>query len=143
MIDKMAKDFEDLAELQAYCNAQYHTIITLNKKINELDEENKELRKLIENNKILIGSEKQIKDLFANVEDPEAIALMQLKLLRNLSIERDLSLEEAKKWEIYCKVLFQVNEKKGKQKQEQSQQLSTEDLLKAMQGLDSSDSKVS
>lgn len=136
IVDKMAEELKTFAELQVYSNSLFQTVTNLNKKINELEEKNKELQKILESNLILIGTDKDIKDLFLNIEDPEAIALMQLKLLRNMSIERELTLEETRRFEIYCKILDNIEIKRKEKVAQVQQSLSNDDLLSAISSLE-------
>lgn len=115
-IDKMIDNFKDFAELKAYAEAQYRLTVELSKKINALEEERNDLKKVIENShKGLILDPAKAQELFVGVKDEEAICLMQLKLLRNISIERELTLEEAKRVEIYNKILNGGNTKKAEE----------------------------
>ena len=110
-IDKMAQGFKDEASLKAYSEAQYKTIVTLSKQIHQLEEENIHLRKLLEDSTPLIKPEGSLIETFQDVTDQEAICRMELKKLKNLAIERDLNLEEAKRTEIYTKLLVQLQQK--------------------------------
>ena len=110
-IDKMAQGFKDEASLKAYSEAQYKTIVTLSKQNHQLEEENIHLRKLLEDSTPLIKPEGSLIETFQDVTDQEAICRMELKKLKNLAIERDLNLEEAKRTEIYTKLLVQLQQK--------------------------------
>jgi hypothetical protein len=111
-IDEMAAKFKDFADLKAYSGAQYRTIVEQSKKIHALEEEIIHLRKLLEN-----GGSTLIKDpankieIYADVTDQEAICRIELKKLKDISIERELTLEEAKRTEIYTKLLLSLTEK--------------------------------
>ncbi len=113
-IDNMATQFKELADLQAYSHAQYQTIISLSKKLHTLEEENVHLKKLLDNSTQLTKDPASQIEIYLNFSDEEAICRMELKKLKTLAIERDLSLEEAKRTEIYTKLLLNMDERKTK-----------------------------
>lgn len=105
-IDKMAAQFNSIEEMQAYADAQYKTIQTLNGKINDLskqlDVSNGEVARLkVESAQ---GSVKADLGKFA-VSDEEAICVMQLALLKRHSDERELITDEVKRVEVLVKAL--------------------------------------
>lgn len=108
---QMAKSFKDMTELQAYCDSQYKTIIELSKKINKLEQQNKDLEKLVES-KGLISEVSST--LSVDASDEEVICTAQLKLLRDISNKGAFTLEESRKFEIFTKILqtIQANKKK-------------------------------
>lgn len=126
-IDSLTKQFKDFAELKAYSDSQYKLIIDLSKKISDLEAEKAHLKKLLESNSgnLILPDKKELE----NIPDEESIARMQLALLRNEAINRELTLEETKKFEIYTKILLSI---KGKPTKDDGPKkpLSTEDLLK-------------
>lgn len=130
-IDKMLEQFKSVEELQAYCNSQFKTIVELSRKLNDLHDENVHLKKLMDDAMPMVGDAAARKDLYLDVTDGEAICRMQLKLLRDVSLERELTLEEAKKTEIYSKVLD--GPKKPSKNEAPPSRISDEDLLKALE----------
>ena len=122
--------FNTYAELAVYSAAQHETISKLNAKINLLEEKEKHLQKLLSDNSIIVGDVKDIKDLFLRCEDPEAICRTQLKILRDRSLQGELSIEEAKRTEIYTKILDTVELKRKDQMKSITSITSTEELLK-------------
>ena len=70
-----------------------------------------------------------------DTEDAETIAVVQLALLRNYAMQRELTLEECKKSEIYVKILKELRSTQPKEKQESIDNLSNEELLAAMKAL--------
>ena len=104
-IDEMSKEFQALSEKQAYIEAQHTTITSLNKKINQYQEEIAHLKVLLESAVPLLP------DLSGDVlgsSDEEAICRSQINKLHNASAQRELTLEECRKLEIYSKVLNAV-----------------------------------
>jgi hypothetical protein len=129
--DSMVKQFKDFGELKEYSNAQFNTIIELNKQINKLKEENEHLQRLLET-----GVAKQSAgDLSPFVLSPEEeICLTQLRILNDISKRSSLTLEECRKVEIYSKVLNSLRnapkEIKGEHKS-----VDTKELLKLAESI--------
>lgn len=106
-IDKMLEQFKDVASLQKYAEAQYKTILSLSKKVKVLEEQNVELKDLLEKSTPLVEEEKKNFTVY-NVEassDEEMIAKVQLARIKEISMDRELTLEEAKRVEIFTKIL--------------------------------------
>ena len=103
-LDNMFAQFKDMAELQAYAQALNETIINLAKKIDTLEAENKKLKASsslqIVPQSVAIQESKQF-----DIDDEEAICRMQLRRLREISMDREMTLEESKRVEIYTKLL--------------------------------------
>lgn len=124
----MSDDLQNVAEMQAFLSAQQKTIIELNKKVNSLEQENIKLKKTIASTD-LEAKKNDDKQFKANVSDEQAICEMQLSILRDRSIEGELTLEESKKVELFAKLLLQLRnpEKKDEVK---VKGMNSEDLLK-------------
>lgn len=106
-IDKMLDQFKDMASIQKYADAQYKTILSLSKRIKVLEQENIELKDLLEKSTPLLNEEKKNFSAF-QVEassDEEMIAKVQLARMKEISMDRELTLEEAKRVEIFTKIL--------------------------------------
>lgn len=97
-------------ELQAYANAQYKLVIELSKKIQTLEEEKKHLEGLMKEQSFMVNIN-EINQL-QGTPNEEAICMQQLSLLKQTSLDRELTMEEAKKVEIYTKILIQLNNRK-------------------------------
>lgn len=102
MSDKMINTFKTFDDLSAFARAQQKTLIELTKKNKSYEEEIKHLKKLLEGAVPVISDRPQV-DFSAN--DEEAIAREQLFRLKQLSNEKELTLEEAKRVEIFSKIL--------------------------------------
>jgi hypothetical protein len=97
----------EVEDLKAFAEAQQKTIVHLTKKIKTLEDENSHLKKLVEQTVPVIkkeGQPEQKGDKFLT-SDQEAICRVQLNKLRDISFERELTLEEAKRVEIFSKIL--------------------------------------
>lgn len=133
-MNQMLAQFKDLSELQAFANAQQRTIIELTKKLKKAEDETKHLKSLLEKSVPLIESDEskklQKKGFLTN--DEESICRQQLFLLNQMSAERELTLEESKRVEIFSKILRALEEK-PKTVVVESRTLSTEELLASVQ----------
>ena len=125
--EKMLDQFREISELQAFARAQQKTIMDLTKKNKNLDEEVKHLKKLLEQTVPVIKPTEEKIDFGSN--DEEAIAREQLFLLKKISNERELTLEETKRVEIFSKILNSLKEKQPKVLEIKAKQLSDAELL--------------
>jgi hypothetical protein len=129
--DKLAESFDSVQELKNYSQAQYQTILDLSKKLKRSEAELEILREKLEvlsaqmTNQEVLQKEEGIFD----ITDEETVCLTQLALLRNLALTRELTTEEAKKFEIFHKVINTIRNRKPSNKSSLSD-LSTEDLVK-------------
>jgi len=137
-IDRMAAQFTSPEELQAYCDAQYKTIVSLNKKLTENERELEKLRDEVESlktqNNTLTAQvsyiEKQDGNNQFQVSDEESICLIQLAMIRNNAMSRELNNEETKRLETFAKILHMIRNKEVKKEEDKLDKLSSEDLLK-------------
>lgn len=120
--DKMAAQFKDFAELQAFAEAQFKTIVAQNKQITELKAQ------------VQSPAAQIIQFPSMGLSPEEEICIEQLHILRASSKNRELTLEEAKKTEIYTKMLLQIRGN-SKDVDTKFKNLSAEDLLKLTQDI--------
>lgn len=138
-LEKMLDDVKDLAELKAFSDAQQKTIIKLSKKNKELEEEVSHLKKLLESQTPIISDVPALP--FAEkflTTDQESICRTQLSKLREISFERELTLEETKRVEIYSKIL-NVLENSPKTIKVETKSIPSQDLLSLVQSEEASD----
>jgi hypothetical protein len=128
--DKIVGQIKDMAELQAYADAQYKTIVDLNKKINELKDKNQSLEQVVSALPAKAPNVVEFPSLHISAE--EEICLKQLELLRQSSNLGSLTLEEARKVEIYSKILLQIRSNM-KDVDGKFKKMSTDELLKLTQ----------
>ena len=123
--DKMTKELKTLAQYKQFAEAQHSTILDLSKKIQELEKKIKELPSSGESITKIIHTD-------LNISSEELICLTQLSLLKESSEGRELTLEEAKKVDIYSKILNQI---KGNKKEPKDifNNLKDEELLKLVE----------
>lgn len=130
-VDKMAANFNSIEELRSYSQAQYQTIVDLSKKLKRSEAELDILREKLE----VLSAQKnntealEKKDGVFDVTDEEAVCLTQLALLRNLALSRELTTEEAKKFEIFHKVINTIRNRKPP-KENNLAELTTDELVK-------------
>jgi len=132
-LDKMLEQFKDMASLQKYAEAQYKTILSLSKRVKVLEEENVELKDLLEKSTPLLNEEKKNFTVY-NVEassDEEMIAKVQLARMKEISMDRELTLEEAKRVEIFTKILSTKGNNSSNTVN--IQKLNNDDLLKLLE----------
>lgn len=130
-IDQLAENFKTLKELRQYCSSQYRVIISLNKKIVELTEENKHLKDMLAKSTPILDTSGGSLEVYKDITDELAVCIMQIKLLKDKSISGELTFEEAKKLDIYTKLLIQL--KTGEKVEENvTKTLTDEELLKLL-----------
>lgn len=105
-IDELAVQFTNMKDLREYCNSQYSVIVELNRKINKLEEENKNLMALVEKATPYLVEQEGKLEVYKNLSDEMAICLMQIKILKDKSVSSELSFEDTKKLEIFTKTLI-------------------------------------
>lgn len=119
---------QSLEELQNFCESQQKVIIQLNKKIQKLESERNNLQEMV--NKAPINLFGDNASSSANdMATEEAICVMQIKRLEEISLGRELTLEETRKLEAFSKILatFRSGNKNAEAK---TKNVSTEELLK-------------
>jgi len=131
-IDELTKNFKTHEELKIFCESQFKQILTLSRRIKDLEEKNAELsKKAKENNSLKVVENKELATTGTSLlikNDAKTIAEIQLKVLKEMSFERELTLEEAKKVEIFNKIA-NVVEDKPKTIKADAKTLNTNDLL--------------
>lgn len=135
--NKILSNFDSVEDLKEYASSQYKTIITQSKKITELEKklEATESKLLEAEKKSAISSALTIEQ--TECSDTEAVCVIQIAILKGLAMNRELTLEEVKKLEIFAKTLQLI---KGKpvpeeKKKETPSKISTAELLKLVDGL--------
>lgn len=106
----MISEYKDYTQLRVFAESQFRTIVELSKKIQELEEKNAELERLLEQTNPLEISA-NVSSLNLNVSDEEFICRTQLRMLKELSARSELTKEEAQKVEIYSGILQSLNKK--------------------------------
>jgi hypothetical protein len=131
-ITLFTKNFKDIQEWKIFCTAQYKQIITLTQEISDLKDKNKNLEKIVSSTVPLLQDSSQKTSTIqsvAGMSDEEAIAVMEISKLREISLERPLDMAETKQYEIYTKTLQSLKNKKS-QGLAETEKLSNEEILK-------------
>lgn len=121
-IDKISKQYNSFDELKRYAEAQEKTLVDLSRVITSLEQENTSLKTVLKELDIKTDKPNFI------VSDEEVICRTQLSLLKQMALERQLTLEESRKVDIYSKILLALNEKPKTIKVE-TKNLKDEELL--------------
>ena len=127
--EDVTKEFSDYIEMKAFAETQYSTIIELNKKINVLTREKEKLEEVVRQNN-LPGTDINLYSDLTMGSDEETIAKIQLSKLKELSMTKELTLEEAKRVEIFSKILIACKSGKGNKDFNDIKEVDTKDLLK-------------
>lgn len=122
---KMLESFKSDNEKFQFIRAQQLTILDLTKKNKQLSEENQHLLGLVESAVPIIKSES---DLTVG-DDDEEIAKMELKKLKERSFSKELTLEEAKRTEIFSKILLSKERPVDNPKEREVRSIDVTDLL--------------
>ena len=106
-LNSMFEETKELSDLRAFSEAQQRTIIQLTKKIKQLEEEKDHLKGILETTAPVLPSPQTnsvVTEKFLT-SDQETICRTQLVKLREIALEREMTLEETKKVEIFSKIL--------------------------------------
>lgn len=130
-IDKMAEQFTSVEELQAYCDSQYKTILSLNSKINAQESE---ISKLKEQNvslqrDIAVASAGPKPEEKFTTSDEETTCVIQIAMIKSLAMQRELILDEVKRFEILCKTLLAIRGREIKPSKDNTKDMSDKELL--------------
>lgn len=115
--DEMSSKFKDFIELKQFSEAQHNTIVSLSKKINNLEKENEHLKTLLESSTQLTTQDKSPMIVDLGISNEEVIAATELRKIKESCVNQqsELTLEQAKKVELYTKILSNLkNKNKGK-----------------------------
>ena len=140
-IDKMAENFKSMVELKAYSQAQYSTIVKLNAKIKDLNEEITSLKNILSKSTPLLESDS--KGLLVNpfdMSNEEMICLVQLNRLKEISDDRLFTKEEAQQLDIFTKSLNLIRNSPKTIRVESSKDLTEGELLALIEKSDESSS---
>lgn len=142
LVDHMTEIYSDTdADLVALSKAQSKTIVSQSKEITQLKKMKEQLEeevKKLSTEVITLKATGASGGLqLYNTSSSETICVVQLAMLEQLSMNRELTLEESKKVELFSKVLRDERAKIAKKEEDTPALLSNEDLLKAMASMGS------
>jgi hypothetical protein len=130
--NRILNNFNNVDDLKEYASSQYKTIITQSKKITELERKVESLEsKLQESEKKVAVNSALSLDQPEGSSDVETTCMIQIAMLKGLAMNRELTLEETKKLEIFAKTILAVRGKQASEekKKESAPKLTTEQLL--------------
>lgn len=133
-ISKTILQYKDLQTLQEFAQAQNTTILQLSKKIQKYEDQIKHLEQLLKTSVPIIKTSPEGVDKFAE-DDSEYICQIEIAKLKQFTLERELTIEENRKFDTYFKILTMINSK-NKNQEKEAQKLPTEDLLKLVESKD-------
>lgn len=140
-IDKMAEGFKTLTEIKAYSAAQYNTIVKLNAKIKDLNDEITSLKNILSKSTPLLESDAQ--GLIINpfeMSNEEMICLVQLNRLKVISDDRLFTKEESQQLDIFTKSLNLIRNSPKTIRVESSKDLTENELIALIEKSDDSSS---
>lgn len=118
-----------LEEKDAFIEAQHNTINQLTEQIAALEEKNRQLESMMVKTIPVIGE----KPKFAHEgTEEEYIAREQLRMFAQIAAEREFTMEEARKVDIYAKLLLALKQQDKKAKNP-AESLSSAQLLKLVE----------
>lgn len=138
-INQLTQNFKNFDELKIFCEGQFKQILALSKKNRELEEKVNELNKKLKDQtkQELIQAANNSQNLltpdFKVLDDAKTISQVQLKTLKELAFERELTLEEAKRVEIFNRILNEEKKEDKKSLKADAKVLKEEDLLKLIE----------
>jgi len=101
-VTALAGKFKNRAELQKYCEMLFQSFKSAVQKLQAAEEENKHLKELLSKSVAVI----QPTAVKLNIPDEQAIAEMQLQRLKLIAMERELTLDETKRFDLLTKNLY-------------------------------------
>lgn len=122
-IDGLKNDF---LEMKEYSDSQFKVIVDLQKKNHALQEEIKSLKLLLEGN---LPSLEIKSDISLGLSNEQLICETQIFFLKQQAINRELTSEEARKFQIFVDTLEKIKKNPG-HKDSGLEKLSEDDLLK-------------
>lgn len=137
-IDKTILQYKELNQLQEFCQAQQTTLLNLSKKIQKYEDQVKHLEELLKTTVPIINSNPKGVNNFTN-DDSEYICTVEIAKLKQITQERELTLEENRKFDTYYKILNNIKSKPNKEKE--VTESPTQDLLKLVESQDADDRK--
>jgi len=117
-ISKTIQQYKTLEELQQFAESQNAVILQLSNKLKKLEEEKASNGTIIKNQDIIEIS----------TTDSEYICQVEIAKLKKMTSDRELTLEESRRFDTYYKILNNINSKE-KPNEKDVKELPTENLL--------------
>lgn len=135
----LTPEVKDVMHAKMHIQAQHNTIVQLSKEIQKLKEKNRQLELLISQQTPVVGNTDTPEyKMNLDMDDEETICRLQLKKLRDKAMISELTLEEAKRVEIYTKIIMS-KENQPKKLVVESKSITPEQLMAAYEAMEKSD----
>lgn len=134
-IDSLINQFKTEDEMRAFIGSQFKQILQLNKQIKELESQVTELKEKNKTSSLQLVKENiplTTIDFSVSNNDAKTISQVQLARLKEVSLERELTLEEAKKVSIYNEII-KIREDANKTIKANAKVLNENDLIKLVE----------
>lgn len=138
-IEQLTEQFKSFDELKIFTESQFKQILALSKKNRELEDKLAEVNKKVktQEKQELIQASNNSQNLlspdFKVLDDAKTIAQVQLKMLKESSFDRELTLEEAKRVEIFNRILNEEKRDDKKTLKADAKVLKEDELLKLIE----------
>jgi predicted RNase H-like nuclease (RuvC/YqgF family) len=130
-INKLVEQYTTIEEMKIFVAAQYKQVQNLAKENKELKEK---LAKVEKASKEIVKSNASLPALNLGIQDDaKTIAQIQLNLLKEMSFERELTTDEAKRVELFNRILVEEADKKKTIKQADVEIIPASELLKLVE----------
>ena len=138
----IVSEYKDYQELKTFAASQYKVITDLSKKIQKIEEEKKHLEDLLaQTNPLNLTSPLEFHNKQPPAEinvnfsapDAEIISRTQLRMLRDTAMTTELTLEEAKKVELYNSILLALSKSVNDNNEIKIEKIDAKELLKALE----------
>lgn len=139
-IDLLVEQYKSFDELKIYVASQYKQILQLTKKNKDLEEKNQGLTKQLrtqdkqELTLPKVGGVLQVNPHVKVLDDAKTIAQIQLRMLKEKSFDQELTLEEAKRVDIFNRILNEEQKEDKDTLKADAKVLKEADLLKLVDG---------
>lgn len=132
-VPKSIQQYKDFKSLQEFACAQNTTILQLSKKVQTLESKLKHSEELLKSTVPNLSSQLPGIKVIAE-EDSEYICIVEIAKLKSYTKERDLTLEESRRFDTYYKILNNIKSKPNTEKD--AEKLPTGKLLELIESKD-------
>jgi len=122
---------EQYKELQSYSDTQFHSMVELKKKVEELERENKHLKEMLEGNIPSLNLISNPDGL--GISNEQLVCETQIALLKERAVTRELTMEESKKFQIFSNVLQELRKSGDNTEDAHVKKMTDNDLIKLLE----------
>lgn len=128
-ISKTISQYKEWQQLAEFAEAQNTTILQISKKLQKYEDQIKHLETLLKTTVPAISSSPGINKIAD--DDSEYICIVEIAKLKQITNERELTLEENRKFDTYYKILNNIKSKPNQEREVQEKD--TDTLLKIVE----------